>query len=129
MSGLSGVSNMEEIVNQLGWCDRPACCCTLESSCRKCVKVMLCARLRINILWLWNRRDRSTLPFLQGMVRCSLHLCLVHSKLCSIFKAILSVPPPRPDFVFTLCHVIFSVDTVNSALWELQLRRHQRFFF
>lgn len=59
---------------------------------------MLCARLRINILWIWNRRV-TPLPPLEGIARCSLHLCLVHPKLCGIYYAMPTITPAMLECV------------------------------
>lgn len=87
---------------------------------------MLCARLRINILWFWNRRV-TPLPPLEGIARYSLHLCLVHPKLCGIYYAMPTITPAMLECVsvcifMCACAVCF-YETIGG--WE---ERKERMF-
>lgn len=59
---------------------------------------MLCARLRINILWFRNRRV-TPLSSCEGEARCSLRLCLVHLKLCGLYYVIPTIMPAKLEYV------------------------------
>lgn len=64
---------------------------------------MVCARLRINILQIWNRWV-TPLPSLGGMARCSLQLCSVHPKQCGYYYAMSAVIPAMLECISVNVH-------------------------